>query len=122
MTNTDYTALLFIVDRSGSMAPIAKDMEGGISALLKEQSELPGKLTVPLRLVPGNAADVAELWVLTRDAVDQLDALVRDADERLMARLSFAVAEELDGTKTIVLRTRPSKLAPLWATRGRSPM
>ena len=75
------------------------------------ESQLKGKLSVPLRLVAGNAADVPEMWVLTHDAVDQLDALVRDADERLMARLSFAVAEEADGT-TIVWKTRPSKLSP----------
>lgn len=76
-----------------------------------QESQLKGKLSVPLRLVPGNAADGPELWVLTEEAVDQLDALVRDADERLMARLSFAVARE-DGQTTIVLRTRPSKLSP----------
>ena len=61
--------------------------------------------------MPGNAADLVELWVLTEEAVDQLDALVRDADERLMSRLLFAVATE-DGKTTIVLKTRPSKLSP----------
>jgi hypothetical protein len=76
-----------------------------------QESHLKGKLAVPLRLVPGNAADVAELWVLTEQAVDQLDALVRDADERLMSRLSFAVARE-NGETVIVLKTRPSKLPP----------
>ena len=40
-------------------------------------------MPVPLKLVPGNAADIAEFWVLTEEAVDQLDAFVRDADERL---------------------------------------
>src|SRR5258708_37677421 len=57
-----------------------------------QESQLKGKLSVPLKLVPGNAADVAELWVPAEEAVDQPDALVRDADERLMARMSFAVA------------------------------
>jgi hypothetical protein len=46
VTNADYTALLFIVDRSGSMASIASDMEGAIRTLLDEQRALPGKLTV----------------------------------------------------------------------------
>lgn len=46
MTDSTYTALLLIVDRSGSMAGIAEDMEGGIATLLAEQRELPGKLTV----------------------------------------------------------------------------
>jgi hypothetical protein len=46
MTNPDYTALLFIIDESGSMFNIAKDMEGGIKTLLEEQDKLDGKLTV----------------------------------------------------------------------------
>lgn len=76
-----------------------------------KESHLKGKLAVSLRLVPGNAADVAEMWVLTENAVDQLDAFVRDADERLMARLLFAVIEDGE-RKSIILKTRPSKLSP----------
>lgn len=77
-----------------------------------QEAQLKGKLAVPLRLVAGNAADVAEMWVLQDDAIDQLDALVRDADERLMSRLSFAVATDNNGPTTIVLKVRPSKLSP----------
>lgn len=46
MTNPDYTALLFIIDRSGSMFSIREDMEGGITGMLKDQEELEGKVTV----------------------------------------------------------------------------
>lgn len=46
MTNPDYTALLFIIDRSGSMGSIKEDMEGGINAVLEEQKKLPGEVTV----------------------------------------------------------------------------
>lgn len=46
MTQQDYTALVFVVDRSGSMQSIARDMEGGISALLESQRDLEGTLTV----------------------------------------------------------------------------
>lgn len=46
MTNPDYTALLFIIDASGSMYSIKTDMEGGINAVLEEQKKLPGKVTV----------------------------------------------------------------------------
>jgi hypothetical protein len=72
----------------------------------------PEPVTVPLRLTAGNAADVAELWVLRDDPVGQLDALVRDADERLTQRLMFAIAATPDGAAVGVLRTRPSKLPP----------
>lgn len=74
------------------------------------EGKLPGKLIVPLRLVAGNAADAPEMWVLKENAVEIFDAFVRDADERLMSRLMFAVAEN-GGDPTIVLRTRPSRLA-----------
>ena len=46
MTNPDYTALLFIIDRSGSMYSIKDDMEGGINGVLEEQKKLPGDVTV----------------------------------------------------------------------------
>jgi len=62
------------------------------------------------RLSDGGAAESAELWVLRERAVEQLDALVRSADEKLIARLAFAV---IDGdVPIIILRVRPSKLAP----------
>ncbi len=77
-----------------------------------EPVESPEKVSVPLRLTAGNAADAAELWVLRDDPVAQLDALVRDADERLTQRLVFAVAKAADGAPVAVLRTRPSKLPP----------
>jgi cellulose synthase operon protein C len=72
----------------------------------------PEKMTVPLKLAAGNAADVPELWVLRDDAIDQLDALVRDADDRLTQRLTFAIAVDSNGQRIAVLRTRPSKLPP----------
>jgi hypothetical protein len=75
------------------------------------EAQAPSKMAVPLRLTAGNAADVPELWVLRENAVEQLDSLVRDADERLTQRLMFAVADG-PGRKTVILRTRPSKLAP----------
>lgn len=48
MTDPNYTALLLIVDRSGSMQSIRDDMVGGLESLLREQSAQPGLLTVDL--------------------------------------------------------------------------
>ncbi|MDB5308266.1 MAG: hypothetical protein JWO38_2468 [Gemmataceae bacterium] len=76
------------------------------------EAKAPKKMTVPLRLTAGNAADTPELWVIREDAVVQLDTLVRDADDRLTQRLMFAVATDPKGARTVVLRTRPSKLTP----------
>lgn len=48
MTDPNYTALLLVVDRSGSMQSIKTDMEGGLKTLLDEQVAQPGLLTVDL--------------------------------------------------------------------------
>jgi hypothetical protein len=76
------------------------------------ETKAPKKMSVPLRLTAGNAADIPELWVLRENAIDQLDTLVRDSDDRLTQRLMFAVANDQKGNRTVILRTRPSKLAP----------
>ncbi|MCI0699761.1 MAG: hypothetical protein L0241_01575 [Planctomycetia bacterium] len=76
------------------------------------ETKAPKKMTVPLKLTGGNAADIPELWVLREKAIEQLDTLVRDSDERLTQRLMFAVATDTKGNRTVVLRVRPSKLSP----------
>ncbi|MBM3982889.1 MAG: hypothetical protein FJ304_21985 [Planctomycetes bacterium] len=76
------------------------------------EAKAPKKMTVTLKLAPSTTTDAAELWVLRDNAVEQLDALVRDSDEKLLQRLMFAVATDPNGTRTVVLRVRPSKLQP----------
>ncbi|TFC93175.1 VWA domain-containing protein [Cryobacterium sinapicolor] len=46
MTDPNYTALLLVIDRSGSMSSIRDDMVGGLTAMLAEQAAEPGLLTV----------------------------------------------------------------------------
>lgn len=48
MTDSNYTALLLVIDRSGSMQSIKTDMEGGLTTLLEEQVAMPGLLTVDM--------------------------------------------------------------------------
>ena len=69
-------------------------------------------MTVPLKLAASTTTDTPELWVLRDNAVEQLDALVRDSDDKLIQRLMFAVATDAQGKRTVVLRVRPSKLTP----------
>lgn len=45
---SDKTLISIVVDRSGSMHPIAKDTEGGIKSYLEEQAKLEGKVKVRL--------------------------------------------------------------------------
>lgn len=42
----DYTHIVLLIDRSGSMYSIKEDMEGGIASFLDEQKQQPGECTV----------------------------------------------------------------------------
>lgn len=46
MTNSNYTHLAVVVDRSGSMWSIQEDMRGALNELFKAQAELPGTCLV----------------------------------------------------------------------------
>ncbi len=76
-----------------------------------QDGTLPSRIVVPLRLTRGGTGEYAEMWVLRDDPVNQLDELVRNADDQLLARLAFAVGEQ-NGRSLIILRVRPSRLPP----------
>ena len=59
------------------------------------------RLRVPLRLAAGGAHDVAELWVLRERGLEQIDDLVRGADDLLLSRLSFAVPARATRRQTV---------------------
>ena len=48
MTNQDYTHIIAILDRSGSMITIRQDTEGGFDAFIEEQKKVEGKCTLTL--------------------------------------------------------------------------
>lgn len=76
-----------------------------------EPAEPAAKIAVPLRVARGGTGDPAELWVLHEDPAEQIDELVRNADDHLIARLAFAIGES--GGRTVgVIRARPSKQPP----------
>jgi len=76
-----------------------------------EDAELSGKIKAPLSLAAGGGQEPAELWVLNEDGSAQLDQLVRNSDNQLIQRLSFAVGS-LGNQKTVLVRARPSKKLP----------
>ncbi len=89
------------------------DFQLPAAAVAYAEGKLESKLTVPLRLAAGNAAEAPEMWVLRENAIEVFDAFVRDADDRLMGRLMFAVAENGEAGPTIILRVRQlAKMAP----------
>lgn len=48
MTDSNYTHMTLLVDRSGSMAPLAQDVQGGINQLIRDQQKVEGKMTLTL--------------------------------------------------------------------------
>lgn len=48
MTDSTYTAIQVVIDRSGSMYDIQSDAEGGLRSYIKDQRDEPGKATIRL--------------------------------------------------------------------------
>lgn len=46
MTDTNYTAIAVVVDRSGSMQSMRADAEGGLNSFIDDQKKEPGKCTL----------------------------------------------------------------------------
>jgi hypothetical protein len=72
---------------------------------------VPRSIPVQLHLKRLRHAQPAELWVFHEDAVAQLRALVRRADEHSLGRFDFAIGS-VDGRECTILRPRPGKGPP----------
>lgn len=112
MTNPNYTALLFVIDESGSMWNIAQDMQGGIKTLLEEQGKLDGKLTVDVAYFddgfryPVSMATVSEARIeIIPDGLTALhDAIVR-ASTQFGKTLAELAEDERPGTVMVIVVT-----------------
>jgi len=103
MTNPDYTALLLIVDRSGSMGSIRDDMVGGLETLLANQAQQPGRLTVDI---------VAFDDRVEHQATFADPATVRvELEPRGMTALLDALGESLEGFRS-ALNAMPEHARP----------
>ena len=70
------------------------------------------KIDVTLNLTRGSTGEMVELWVIRKNALDQMEKLVLESDDRLLARLAFAVAEVEGEDPVVLVRVRPSKKHP----------
>lgn len=89
MTKENSAEIVIVVDRSGSMSPIAKDMCGGFETFLDEQRKLPGECKVTLVQFDNEyevvyeakpIADVPSLVLVPRGGTALLDAIGRTID------------------------------------------
>jgi hypothetical protein len=110
MTKQGYTHILAIIDRSGSMAKIKTDTEGGFNSLVKEQATAPGECRFDIvqfddvyevvhTNVPAGAVPPFEL--VPRNTTALYDAIGRGSTE-LGARLA-ALPEDQRPDNVIVM-------------------
>jgi hypothetical protein len=97
MTDSNYTDITVVLDRSGSMASLRKDMEGGFDQFVKEQGEQPGKCLLTLTQFDDKyevvytgkpISEVPPLTLIPRGRTALLDAIGRTittTGERLAA-------------------------------------
>lgn len=112
MTNPDYTALLFIIDRSGSMQTIKEDMEGGINGVLEEQKKLPGEVTVDVAYFDNQldyddrflSLDSASIEINPRGVTALHDAIVIST-KKFGEALSQLPEEDRPGNVVVVIVT-----------------
>lgn len=112
MTNPEYTALLFIIDRSGSMWSIRYDMEGGINGVLEEQKKLPGEVTVDVAYFDDEityddrflSLDSASIEIDPRGVTALHDAIV-SSTKKFGEALSQLPEEDRPGNVVVVIVT-----------------
>jgi len=86
------THLAILVDRSGSMAAIQEDAQGGLKTLITEQRALPGELTIELFQFDDKYEKVDDIdgWTLqprgTTALLDSMGKAITEVGEGLAAR------------------------------------
>jgi Mg-chelatase subunit ChlD len=103
------THLAIVVDRSGSMAAIREDAEGGLKTFIDEQRALPGELSIELFQFDTHY-----------EKVDDIDAwrLVPRGATALLDALGKAIAEVGEGLAARPEEERPAKVVFLVVTDG----
>lgn len=111
----NYTHIVLLIDRSGSMIKIKNDMEGGIKTFLDNQKQLPGECTITvsqfdceyetfIKRVP--ISDVKDIEIIPRGGTALIDA---------MCRLIIEVGDDL---KSLDENERPDKILFVTITDG----
>ena len=84
--NKDLTDITLVIDRSGSMAKIKDDAEGGINTLISDQAKVEGKALLTIAQFDckyevvcngANVGDIGTYWLAPRGMTALLDAVGR---------------------------------------------
>lgn len=113
MTDPNKTLLGVLVDRSGSMMSIKKDMEGGLNTLIKEQRELTGECEITLAQFDNRYENICEsvplqdfegYELIPRGSTSLLDAIGKFVTE-IGQSLSTCEEDKRPGQVIIVIIT-----------------
>lgn len=123
----NYTDITLVVDRSGSMASIREDAQGGINTFIKDQAAQPGKCTLTLvhfdheyEVVHDGKPinEVTEYGLTPRGSTALLDAVGR-AINTTGARLAAMKEEDRPGLVSVVIVTDGQENASQEFTKAR---
>lgn len=114
MTDPNYTALLLVIDRSGSMTSIRDDMIGGVQQLLRDQAAQPGMLTVDVVTFD----DVVEWQHSFADPADVTVELVPRGSTALFDALGGAIAHFGQKLAELPEHARPGIVTVVVVTDG----
>lgn len=115
MTDPDYRHYVLIIDRSGSMVPIAKETQNGIRLFVSEQRELPGRATLSLYQFD-HEHDTVHDFVPLRDVTPY--TLVPRGNTALLDACGFAISKVGEKLAAMSEAERPGKVTVLIATDG----
>src|SRR4051794_23664953 len=112
MTDPNYTGMLLVIDRSGSMESIRGDMVGGLENLLKKQAAEPGRATVDIVIFDDRietthvmaSPEAVKVELEPRGMTALLDALGLSITE-YGRRLAAMPEQERPGTVIVVVAT-----------------
>lgn len=114
MTDPNYTALVFVIDRSGSMKSIHEEVTGALNALRDTETAEPGKLTIDTVFFDGEYEE--------RDHFASPDSADFTIEPRGMTALYDAVASKIlsfgEALNALPEHERPSKILFVIATDG----
>jgi hypothetical protein len=114
MTDSNYTALLLIIDRSGSMASIRDEMVGSLTTLLREQAQQPGLLTADV-VTFDDRMETTHVLADPRSLVVQLEPRGMTA---LLDAVGIGVTEFGARLAAMPEHARPSTVLAIVATDG----
>lgn len=113
----NYVHLVLVVDRSGSMFPMAEEASNGINQFLREQHQLEGEATITLAQF-NHEYELVHDFVPTKKAIRKPFKLVPRGCTALLDALGRTISSVGDALATLEEENRPEKVIFLVCTDG----